>query len=49
MWDPRRVTTLWVFTACYRDSFTFFIAIKVYYEEGTGFVYPSGGNIMNLL
>jgi hypothetical protein len=23
MWQPRRLTTLWAFTACYRDSFTF--------------------------
>jgi hypothetical protein len=23
MWDPQRLTTLWVFTACYRDSFTY--------------------------
>jgi hypothetical protein len=23
MWEPRRLTILWVFTACYRDSFTF--------------------------
>jgi hypothetical protein len=23
MWEPRRLTTLWVFTACYRDRFTF--------------------------
>jgi hypothetical protein len=23
MWDPRRLTTLWAFTACCRDSFTF--------------------------
>jgi hypothetical protein len=22
MWDPQRLTTLWAFTACYRDSFT---------------------------
>jgi hypothetical protein len=22
MWEPRRLTTLWDFTACYRDSFT---------------------------
>jgi hypothetical protein len=22
MWEPRRLTTLWTFTACYRDSFT---------------------------
>jgi hypothetical protein len=24
MWEPRRLTTLWAFKACYRDSFTFF-------------------------
>jgi hypothetical protein len=24
MWEPRRLTNLWAFTACYRDSFTFF-------------------------
>jgi hypothetical protein len=23
MWDPQRLTTLWVSTACYRDRFTF--------------------------
>jgi hypothetical protein len=23
MWEPRRLTTLWAFTACFRDSFTF--------------------------
>jgi hypothetical protein len=23
MWEPRRLTTLWAFTACYTDSFTF--------------------------
>jgi hypothetical protein len=23
MWEPRRLTTLWVFTACYTDSFAF--------------------------
>jgi hypothetical protein len=23
MWEPRRLPTLWAFTACYRDSFTF--------------------------
>jgi hypothetical protein len=22
MWEPRRLTTLWAFTGCYRDSFT---------------------------
>jgi hypothetical protein len=24
MWDPQRLTTLWAFTACYRDSFYFY-------------------------
>jgi hypothetical protein len=24
IWEPRRPTTLWAPTACYRDSFTFF-------------------------
>jgi hypothetical protein len=23
IWEPRHLTTLWAFTACYRDSFTF--------------------------
>jgi hypothetical protein len=22
MWEPQRLTTLWAFAACYRDSFT---------------------------
>jgi hypothetical protein len=25
MWEPPRVTNLWAFMACYRDSFTFFL------------------------
>jgi hypothetical protein len=25
MWEPRHLTTLWAFMACYRDSFTFLI------------------------
>jgi hypothetical protein len=25
MWEPRRLTTLWASTACYRDTFTFFV------------------------
>jgi hypothetical protein len=24
MWEPRRLTTPWAFTACYRDKFTFY-------------------------
>jgi hypothetical protein len=27
MWEPRRLTTLWAVTACYRDSFTFTLPI----------------------
>jgi hypothetical protein len=29
MWEPRRLTTLWAFTACYNDSFTFFNKIHI--------------------
>jgi hypothetical protein len=25
MWEPQRLTTLWAFMACYRDSFTFYL------------------------
>jgi hypothetical protein len=28
MWEPQPLTTLWAFTACYRDSFTFFIVAR---------------------
>jgi hypothetical protein len=24
MWEPRHLTTVWAFTVCYGDSFTFF-------------------------
>jgi hypothetical protein len=27
MWEPRPITTLRAFTACYRDSFTFYLYI----------------------
>jgi hypothetical protein len=27
MWEPRRLTTLWASTACYRDSFIFYTRI----------------------
>jgi hypothetical protein len=40
MWEPRRLTTLWAFTACYRDSFTLhlilykpFLALKYEYNS----------------
>jgi hypothetical protein len=29
MWEPRRLTTLLAFKACYKDSFTFFTDILV--------------------
>jgi hypothetical protein len=28
MWDPRRLTALWAFTACYRGPFTFYTRRK---------------------
>jgi hypothetical protein len=27
MWEPRRLTTLWAFSACYRNTFAFFFFI----------------------
>jgi hypothetical protein len=30
MWEPRRLTTLWAFMACYRDSFTFYYESVLY-------------------
>jgi hypothetical protein len=27
MWEPRRVTTLWASTSCYRDSFTLILSL----------------------
>jgi hypothetical protein len=29
MWEPRRLTSLWVSTACYRESFTFFLPLPM--------------------
>jgi hypothetical protein len=33
MWEPRRLTTLWVFTASYRDNFTFYLAYAKSLEQ----------------
>jgi hypothetical protein len=33
MWNPRRLTTLWAFTACYRDSFTFLTQVNYVTEN----------------
>jgi hypothetical protein len=30
MWQPRRLTTLWASTACYRESFTFYGQLYLY-------------------
>jgi hypothetical protein len=32
MWEPRRLTTLWAFTVCYRDSFTFTLPF-IYFQS----------------
>jgi hypothetical protein len=36
MWEPRRLTTLWAFAGCYRDSFTFLMYIA---NSETGYRY----------
>jgi hypothetical protein len=33
MWEPRRLTTLWASTACYRDSFPFYFFAVVSVER----------------
>jgi hypothetical protein len=35
MWEPQRLTTLWAFTACYRESFTIFycLLLKIVYIQ----------------
>jgi hypothetical protein len=34
IWEPRRLTTLWAFTTCYRDIFTFLIfTIEFHYRS----------------
>jgi hypothetical protein len=35
MWEPRRLTTLWASTACYRNSFTFYWAFRLCPSSGT--------------
>jgi hypothetical protein len=35
IWEPRRLTTLWASTACYRDSFTFLPAWSIAAARGT--------------
>jgi hypothetical protein len=35
MWEPRHLTPLWAFTACYSDGFTskFLLFTSYYYED----------------
>jgi hypothetical protein len=47
MWEPRRLTTLWAFMACYRDSFTFFTFLpfstgQKHWESTTGLKQAKG-------
>jgi hypothetical protein len=34
MWEPRRLTTLWASTACYRDSFFILLYLNLRYYPG---------------
>jgi hypothetical protein len=46
MWEPRRLTHLWVSTTCYTDSFTFtYISSTEYY--GTSYRIPFYKNIIS--
>jgi hypothetical protein len=36
MWEPRRLTTLWAFTACYKDSVTFLAS----YNSAVSILFP---------
>jgi hypothetical protein len=29
MWEPQRLTTLWAYTACYRDNFSLELTVKI--------------------
>jgi hypothetical protein len=40
MWEPRRLTTLWAFMACYGDNFTFIWQRRgVWVPEVTGVLF----------
>jgi hypothetical protein len=34
MWEPRRLTNLWPFTACYKNSFNFFCVLCTRFKIG---------------
>jgi hypothetical protein len=35
MWKPRRLTTLWASTACYKDSFTYLLCLFLMRAKGS--------------
>jgi hypothetical protein len=42
MWEPRRLTTLWAFTACYRDSFRHLLYCEIWsFHGGESWLKPS--------
>jgi hypothetical protein len=41
MWEPRRLTTLWAFTASYRDSFTFLPYLKEIAYDDVYWIHPA--------
>jgi hypothetical protein len=46
MWEPRRLRTLWAFTACYRDSFTFLRGALVSFEDVIGLWKADSGHLL---
>jgi hypothetical protein len=42
MWEPRRLTTIWASTACYRDSFTFFTCKPILCYDGVCRIHIQG-------
>jgi hypothetical protein len=46
MWEPRRLTTLWVSNVCYSDSVTFYLD-KIVNESANIFTGPRDGSLDN--
>jgi hypothetical protein len=42
MWEPRRLTTLWTFMACYRNSFIFYFTFTRNNNLGSQVIWGSG-------
>jgi hypothetical protein len=47
MWEPRRRTTLWASTACYRDSFKFLLSTKLISPKNCHCEENAGDTILN--